>query len=64
MRAFVWVLPGHRSSHPSSRAAAAQQVNDENHECNHQQQVNQTAGYVKTDSQKPENQKNRHNSPS
>jgi hypothetical protein len=49
---------------PSSRAATAQQVNDENHECNHQQQMNQTSGYVKTDSQKPENQKNRHNPPS
>ncbi len=59
MRAFVWVLPVHRSFHPSSRAATAQQVNDENHECDPQQQMNQTSGYVKTDSQKPENQKNR-----
>jgi hypothetical protein len=48
----------------SSRAATAQQINNENHECNHQQHVNQTSGYVKTDSQKPENQKNRHNPPS
>src|ERR1700675_3251603 len=48
MRAFVRVLPAHRSSHPSSRAATSQQVNDENHECDPQQQMNQTSGYVKT----------------
>jgi hypothetical protein len=62
--AFVWVLRAHRSSNPSSRAATAQQVNDQNHECDQKQQMNQTSGYVKTDSQKPENQKNRHNPPS
>ena len=54
----------HRSPNPSSRAATAQQVNDENHERDQQQQMNQTSGYVETDSQKPENQKNCHNPPS
>jgi hypothetical protein len=55
----VLIVP--RSSNPSSRAATAQQINNENRECDHQQQMNQASGYVKTDSQKPENQKNRHN---
>jgi hypothetical protein len=63
MCAFVYVLRAHRSSNLSSRAATAQQINHENHECNHQQQMNQTSGYVKTDSQQPENQKNRYNPP-
>jgi hypothetical protein len=63
MRAFVQVLQAHRSSNRSNRAATAQQVNDEKNERDQQQQMNQTSGHVETDSQEPENQKNRHNPP-
>src|ERR1019366_5374011 len=42
---------------------AAHQVNDQHHQRNHQQQVNQTAGYVEAETKKPQNQKHNENCP-
>lgn len=44
-------------------SSASQQVDDKNHECHHQEQVDQTSSYVETDPQEPKNQKNAHNRP-
>jgi hypothetical protein len=45
--------------HPS----AAEQVNNQYNECNYQQDVNQTAGYMEAEPQQPKNQKHNKNSP-
>jgi hypothetical protein len=45
------------------RTPAAHQVNDQYHQRNHQQQVNQTAGYVEAETKKPQNQKHNENCP-
>jgi hypothetical protein len=42
---------------------AAHQVNDQHHQRNHQQQVNQAAGYVEAETKKPQNQKHNENCP-
>jgi len=61
MHAFSWRFNAHCSSNLSGRAAtAAQQINDQNHECDNQQQMNQTSGQVEAETQEPQDQKNRH----
>jgi hypothetical protein len=62
MRAVVWLLNAHGFSNRSGRASApAQQVNDQNHECDDKQQMNQASGDVENKAQKPQNQENRYN---
>jgi hypothetical protein len=39
-------------------ASPSQKVNDQNDKRNYQQQVNQAAGYMQAESQKPKNQNN------
>jgi|SRR5271154_4159596 hypothetical protein len=43
--------------------AAAHEVDDQHYDGNHQQQMNQTAGYVKAKAKKPKNQKHNENRP-
>jgi len=42
---------------------AAQKVNDENYKRHHKQQVDQTAGHMETEAEKPQNQKHYENCP-
>lgn len=55
---------GHSVPRTSDGASSADQVNDENNQRHHQQQVDETPSYVEREAQKPENQKKRHNRPS
>jgi hypothetical protein len=47
-----------------SRSPSAHQVNDQNDECDHQQQMNQTPSDVESKTQEPKDKKNCHNRPS
>lgn len=44
-------------------SSTRQQVDDQDNQRNHQQQVNEAAGHVKAEPQKPENQKHYENCP-
>jgi hypothetical protein len=44
-------------------STAAHKVNDENHKRHHKQQVDQAAGHVETETEKPKNQKHYENRP-
>jgi hypothetical protein len=60
-RSALWVLCIHILA--LRHAAAAYQVNDQQHQSNHQQQVNQTSGHVEAETEKPQNQKHNENCP-
>ncbi len=48
---------------PLRHAPAAHEVNDQQYQRNHQQQVNQPAGHVEAKTKKPQNQKHNENCP-
>jgi hypothetical protein len=56
-RVSTFVIDGtiHRSSFRLRDSAAAQQVNDQNQERNHQEQMNQASSYVQCETEEPEN---------
>jgi hypothetical protein len=47
----------------SGSTPTAYQVNDKDYQCNREQQMNQTAGYVQAKTEKPQNQKHNENCP-
>jgi hypothetical protein len=62
-RYFVGQLVRARFARGSSGAAATDQVEDQNHYGDDQQQVDETARYVETETQKPQNQQNHEDCP-
>src|ERR1700678_1536982 len=61
---FTPITPPLSSASPSVHtASAAYQIDDDDHQSYHQQQMNQTSRHVQAEAQQPQNQKHDHNCP-